>query len=332
MIFNDLKVSANEINLNGYILLHDSDSTSELIRGIEHKDKGTTIQSNTVFPVASVTKFLTALAIGQLIDQNCFTLDTSIKDILPSDVFFYDSSIQVKHLLSHTSGMPDYLDESSDESIEIDNRSLLHVRDYLKYFPKTKMEFTSGSTFKYHNGAYVYLALIIEKVTQLSYQTYINTMLLQPLGITNSGIFLASENRLNQAMGYVDLEANQNHLGLIPEMAGGDGGAYLNPHDFYQIIQAFKKGSILSPSLVKEFTTPFTPVSVIEDLYYGYGLWLKKSQNQYIPFVVGEDVGIQCKAIFSMTDDRFYWISTNTLQDIHPIVNLIDTIAFHENE
>ncbi len=65
------------------------------------------------FGIASGTKFLTALAIGKLIDKGLLSLDTKINRIVSAIRGLYDSSITIRHLLSHTSGMPDYFDKDA---------------------------------------------------------------------------------------------------------------------------------------------------------------------------------------------------------------------------
>ena len=266
-----------------------------------------------------------------MIDQGHFTLETKVSSLLDETIYFYDSQVEIKHLLSHTSGIPDYLDESMDEEVYIDNGSLRTTKDYLNYFPKREQEFQPGSKFKYHNGAFVLLALVIEQVSQMSYQTYINDVLCKPLGIENSGIYPTSIRHPHFAMGYVNLEQGKNYLGYIPEMAGGDGGATFSAHDFFLITEAFKAGKIISKSLVEAFVTPQIEASLEQNEAYGLGLWLKRTPKEIIPFVVGVDAGVQMKAAFSMNETKFTWIASNTNDDLSSVMGHFDQLAFGVN-
>ncbi len=167
--FKLLKQEAIKQKFNGHMLIIKNDEIIfEHTQGFQNQAKNIKISNQTIFHIASGTKFLTALAIGKLIDQKQLTLDAYAKDIVDLNIDSSFNKIQIKHLLSHTSGIPDYLDESIDDySAHIENKHLLKTSDYLKYFPKKPLEFEPGKQFKYNNSAYVYLALIIEKLTNM---------------------------------------------------------------------------------------------------------------------------------------------------------------------
>jgi CubicO group peptidase (beta-lactamase class C family) len=284
------------------------------------------LSKDSVYPVASVTKFLTALAIGQLIDQKRVSLDAEVDTLIDLPTQHKDKQIKIRHLLSHTSGLPDYLDESSSEVVSIDNKKLLKVSDYLLYFPDKPMESKPGTIFKYHNGAFVYLALIIEKLSQMTYQEYINKYLLAPLGINNSGIYNVSELREHKAMGYLDINQSINHIGYIPEVSGGDGGAYFNAHDFHKLVIAFLNYEILSKQLTDAFLHPQIVVEEDKNVYYGLGLCLIKKDDKYVPHVIGVDAGMICKCHFFNQGHSFYWISSNSGQDIWELISIFDQV------
>jgi len=323
--FKQLITLAKSKNFSGHMLIIDEDQTFEFCQGYEDLEKENLITAESIFPIASGTKFLTALAIGQLIDQKKITLDTYVKDVLDLNIKSYAPDIKIKHLLSHTSGIPDYLDERINDLSKINNLKLCKVNDYIKLFPHGDMEFKPGSKFTYNDGGFVYLALIIEEVSKMSYQEYINHHLLKPLMIDRSGIFSTSSQHPHKVMGFINQDRTLTHIGHIPEMSGGDGGAYMNAYDFHQMIQAFLKGQIISHSLVELFTTPQIHVNEEENLYYGYGLWLKKCGQTYIPHVIGVDSGVRFKSMF--TNQTFYYVVSNTNDDIWDIMNEIENIA-----
>ncbi len=322
--FFQLNNLAKQKNFSGHIYVLTEDERFELCLGYEDQSSQIPISKKSVFPIASGTKFLTALAIGKLIDQGKITLDTYPKDILDLGITSYAHDIKIKHLLSHTSGIPDYLDENLQDTSKIDNKKLLETKDYLAYFPHTDMEFKPGSRFKYNDGAFVYLALIIEKLSHMSYQDFINLFIFKPLHIDQSGIFKTSSKMMHKVVGYVDQERKIPHVGYIPEMAGGDGGAYMNAYDFHRLIKDFFRGQIISDRLVKDFVTPHIQVDENETLFYGYGLWLKKCHDHYIPHVIGVDAGIRFKSLF--TENKFYYLVTNTNDDVWDMMEEMDKL------
>jgi CubicO group peptidase (beta-lactamase class C family) len=325
--YQRLMTMAHEKKFNGQILFVERNQRFEYIHGVEDINKQTSLSHQSIFSVASGTKFLTALAIGKLIDENKFTLETKAKDILDLGFEMYDDDIRIKHLLSHTSGIPDYLDESLDEHQEIDNLNLKEVSDYLRYFPRRPMDFKPGTRFQYNNSAFVYLALIIEHITHMSYQDYINHHLLEPLGIFRSGIFLASSSFHHKAWGYVDVRQQKTHIGYIPEMSGGDGGAYMQADDLMHILTSFMDHQILSKPLTLKFITPQVLADEKTEEWYGLGVWLKKKHDQFIPFVIGIDPGIRMKAYFDPIQNLYTWIASNVEEDIWDIFHLFDQVV-----
>ncbi len=317
-------------DFSGLVYLVEHQQIFEFFQGIEDHRLDTRISPQTAFGIASGTKFLTALAIGMLIDQNKLSLDTYVSELLTDQEYAYDKTVQIKHLLSHTSGIPDYLDEELPMNEDIDNLKLLSIRDYLPYFPKREKDFLPGTRFKYHNGAFVLLALIVEHVSGLTYQDFVNEELLKPLGIKNSGIFLSSEQRPYKAIGYLDYPKRITNLGAIPEMPGGDGGAYMSAPDFHTLIQAFRNNRILSKSLTQQFLQPQVLVDESKNLYYGYGLWLRKVDEIYLPYVIGVDAGIRFKAVFHPQKDQLYLIVTNTNDDIWDLMEMMEEMAISQ--
>ena len=117
-------------------------------RAAGHADRSNQIPNTlaTRFGIASGTKFLTALAIGKLIDGGKLSLTTRLRDCLAIDFPRYSPEITIRHLLTHTSGIPDYYDE--EKITDFDNftvavpwSELRGPRDYLAVFPDEAMKF-----------------------------------------------------------------------------------------------------------------------------------------------------------------------------------------------
>ncbi len=129
----------------------------------------------TRFGIASGTKFLTALAIGKLITAGKLSLSTRLQDCVALDFPHYSPEITIRHLLTHTSGIPDYYDEeqATDSEQFFVSRpwyELKGPRDYLAVFPDAPMKFSPGTRFSYSNGGYILLGIVIEELIGLPYQ------------------------------------------------------------------------------------------------------------------------------------------------------------------
>ncbi|HLE05179.1 MAG TPA: serine hydrolase domain-containing protein, partial [Anaerolineales bacterium] len=163
----------------------------------------------TRFGIASGTKFLTALAIGKLLEAQQLSFSTKLKDCLALDFPHYSPEITIRHLLTHTSGIPDYFDE--DKVADFDNFSLSvpwyelrGPRDYLALFPDEEMKFTPGERFAYSNGGYILLGVVVEELTGMKYQDFVEQAIFQAIGMHQSGYFALNQLPEKTALGYVE--------------------------------------------------------------------------------------------------------------------------------
>lgn len=292
--------------------------------GMEDRDKKIPINKDTLFAVASGTKFLTALAIGKLIDQKKLSLDTKAKDIYDLKMDWINSDITIKHLLSHTSGMSDYLDEDLlDDTkpiyFEVAYKDLINPKDFIPIFSKDKEKFSPGERFNYNNQGYVYLAIIIEEVSKISYKDYINNEILKPLRIIKSGIYHLNDFPEHTALGYLSHEDSTTNFDLLPYQAGGDGGAIMNLCDMKKLWESFFNFQIISPGLVDQFMHPQVVVDEKTDNYYGLGLWLKKEKDGIFPILYGGDPGISFTTSYHPILKKFKFAVSNTSEGVWDI-------------
>jgi len=141
------------------------------------------VGTNTVFQIGSVTKLFTALAIFQLAEKEKLSLTDNIQTYLPT---FPDKgySITIEHLLTHSSGIKDYMQmDSSDPFIMRKDFTNLEVIDFFKEEP---LAFEPGTKSSYSSSGTFLLGYIIEKVAGMSYQHYIEEHIFRKAGMTNS--------------------------------------------------------------------------------------------------------------------------------------------------
>lgn len=145
--------------------------------------------------IGSCSKMFTAAAVLQLIEQQKLALDAKLVDVLPNSTAYQDldmikgtdyiSNITIQQLLNHSSGLPEYfLEADDDREIAIHGDSTLRFTPWqlIELAKKTgKPNFKPGTGFKYCNTGFILLGLIIEKVSGLRYEDYIQQYILNPL-------------------------------------------------------------------------------------------------------------------------------------------------------
>src|SRR5262245_50709006 len=165
-------------------------------RAAGYADRSNKIENTpeTRFGIASGTKFFTALAIGKLIEAQKLSFSTKLTDCVALNFPCYSPEITIRHLLTHTSGIPDYYDEEQIADFNTFTLStpwyaLKGPKDYLAVFPDGAMKFAPGERFAYSNGGYILLGVVIEELTGLKYQDFVEQAIFQAIGMTQSGYF-----------------------------------------------------------------------------------------------------------------------------------------------
>ncbi len=143
-------------------IIKDGKIIHEQYYGKASLEKNTPVTKNTMFRVYSTTKLITATAIFQLIEKEKITLNDFVHDHLTYIPTAW-KAIQIKHLLTHSSGLPDMIHYDSHQS----DKALLTE------LAKEKMLFDAGERFTYNQTNYWLLALIIKKVTGISFDDYV---------------------------------------------------------------------------------------------------------------------------------------------------------------
>ncbi|MBG9377910.1 serine hydrolase [Panacibacter sp. DH6] len=139
------------------------------------------------FPIASISKLFTATAILQLHEQGRLKITDAVAKYLPQ---FPYADVTIRHLLSHTSGLPPY-NAFFDKYHEKDPQRVFTNRDFLPGVVANKqpLVYKPGDNGNYDNINFLVLALIIEKLSGLSYESYIQKNILTPAGMTETVFF-----------------------------------------------------------------------------------------------------------------------------------------------
>jgi len=292
-VINTINKTAFATNFSGVVSIF-KDSRAILHKAFGYRDIKNQLlnQTDTVFGTASGTKLFTALGIGALIDLGELTLDTTVGDISQEYRGFINERATIQQLLSHTSGIFDYYDEEIDRDFdnfktEIPWCELETPKDYWPIFKDKKMKFKPGERFSYSNGGFVFLGMIIEKISGQLYRDFISETVLKPAGMTHSGFFAGNDLPRNTAIGYLEDRCRTN-IFQLPIRGAGDGGMYTTSGDLNSFWQSLFSYQIISRNLLSEYLKTQWKF----DERRGYGLGIYKRLDDSMFYIVGGDAGV----------------------------------------
>ena len=154
---------------------------------------------DTAFRIASLTKQFTAMAVMQLQERGKLKVDDPLCKYIDKCPPSW-SPITIRHLLTHTSGIPNYSSlPRLDEEISV--RQYTRA-EFVGVFRDLPLQFTPGENYRYSNSAYYLLGLIIERVSGKNYGDFIRENIFVPLGMTSSGYGDLHSVIRNRADGY----------------------------------------------------------------------------------------------------------------------------------
>lgn len=220
-----LMEQASNNHFHGSILLADSNGIL-LSKGYGYancKDKVKN-KPSTRYQIASLTKQFTAIAVMQLQEKGLLRTDDPVQNYLEG--YPNGDSITIKHLLSHTSGIPDFLEEELLD-IELERAPL---DQFIGRFIDKPLEFRPGQMFNYSNSGYILLTKIIETITNEAYGDVIQELIFDPLGMKNSGFFASPED-ISPTVGYLCLNREMIKAPIV--YGYGESGLYSTVEDLY---------------------------------------------------------------------------------------------------
>ena len=287
----------------------------------------------TRFSIASGTKFFTALAIGKLIAAQKLAFSSKLKDCLALNFRQYSPEITIRHLLTHTSGIPDYFDEEKITDFDHFTVSrpwyeLTGPRDYLAVFPDEPMKFPPGTRFSYSNGGYILLGVVIEELTGLKYQDYVEQAIFRAIGMHRSGYFAFNQLPEKTALGYIEEAGSwRTNIYNLPIIGASDGGAYTTIEDLATLWKTFWGNEILPQELVEAYAVPYVKAELEgEHTYYGHGLWLEAGvSGQPEVYMTGCDAGVSFRSSVKRDTDLQVTVISNTTNGAWPVVQDIES-------
>jgi CubicO group peptidase (beta-lactamase class C family) len=234
----------------------------------------------TRFLIGSISKQFTATAILQLVERGALNLDETVVRFFPSFPA-YGAHITVRHLLTHTSGIREYLMDDFWNDPQHLQREMTQneVVNMILSYPSG--DFVPGSRHVYCNSGYVLLGAMIEELSSMSYQDYINTHILRPLGMKQTIIGTSSTIEIPaRAKGYIrDQGGNPVRAPYTMATIGwGDGNLISTVGDLFIWHQGWQHTPLLGSEMMHEMFNPY----VLTDgtcTSYGFGWFINNRRG-----------------------------------------------------
>ncbi len=293
-------------------------------------------KQNMIFHVGSITKQFTAAAIMKLWESGEINLQVSINEYLPKEYQSeYWNKVTIHHLLSHTSGIPDY-----DDAKYYDQKMMGFcfgetVTKIIKEAGQKKLEFEPGSKWGYCNVGYTILGIILEKETGQKYSDIIKNYFLKPLGMNSTSFheenYIAANNHAKGSRWDKEnnkwIEDTEKILTTVP-----DGGMISTCEDLYKwsTVLEGKRPDLLSQKIVKLMTTAvINTCTPFGD--YGYGLYIDNSSGVTRIYHSGWIVGFTSNfSVYPEIELFIALLSNNTTNELRKITLELQNIIFKQ--
>ena len=291
--------------------------------GLADKSNAVPNTRDTRFATASAGKAFVAAAILSLVEEGRLRLSDTLGSLLELDLKAIDPAITVEQLLTHTSGIPDYFDETvMDDYAElwqsVPNYRIRGGRDLLPLFIDNPMAYPPGERFQYNNTGYTVLGLILEAVSGQSFDECLRQRVFDPLRMTRTGYFELDRLPDGCAQHYIyDPVRGEYYTNIysIDAKGSGAGGAYVTVGDIERFWDGLLGCRLFSPALTEAMLSIHS-TSPDEDSY-GFGIWLGNSRpDGSLPYITGSDPGVSFISSFDRRTGRLITIVSNTADNV----------------
>ncbi|MEA2011408.1 MAG: serine hydrolase domain-containing protein, partial [Actinomycetota bacterium] len=283
---------------------------------------------STRFATASGTKTFTGIAVCQLIEAGKLSPNTRLADVVDCSFPRFDPAVTIHHLLTHTSGVPDYfeeeeLDAQADFGDVFGDLPVYRVRgpsDLLPLFQNEAMKFNPGQRFSYSNGGYVLLGLAIEAATGSAYADYVERHVFARAGMTASGFFEMDDLPSHTAFGYLD--DGRTNIYEVPVKGMPDGGAFVTAPDVSSFWDALFGHRLLGPKMTTALLHPYVAADPggDDERHYGFGLWMAAKDGAVSRYTsTGADPGVAYVSAHFVPENVELTILGNTESDAWPL-------------
>lgn len=289
------------------------------------------INSHTHFQLASISKQFTAVAIMQLKEKNLLSYDDPIYKHIQG--FPYDSSLTIRSLLTHRSGLSDYaynMDKMYDKKVPLTNQKVVEMMIKLK----PHIDYRPNARFNYNNTNYMLLAYIVEKLSGENFRAYAKKNIFEAAGMTETFIYDPSHPEMLEkaATGYIPRRGGPavsdfNHLDGV----NGDKGIYSTVEDLHRWDNALNEEKLVKSSTLEEAFTPQHTIPNTLTKNYGFGWRLTQLDNgEWLTYHTGWWHGFKNYYLHNAKDNSSIIILGNMAGHSLAKVNIVQSILYPE--
>jgi CubicO group peptidase (beta-lactamase class C family) len=300
--------------------------------GWADKENKIPFTSATLASMGSITKSFTAVAILKLWEKDKIELTDPLKKFFPT-VPPDKANITIHQLLTHSSGFTEFLENDQGDYEKIGTRKYLH-----RAFTQP-LAFAPGSQSIYTNVGMSILGIIIEKISGLTYEAFLQKEILNPVGIKNIGYQYPVRKGVQIAHGYqkgVDWGTHQGHF----KKAGGgpywnlkaNGGLEASLDEMYLWIKAISTHQILSIATTEKMFYPHVVEAGTDSFYYfGYGCNISTSRRNTKVIDNGGSNGIYFARILRLPEEEveFYMVTNESSIGTNRVLPNITQLYFY---
>jgi CubicO group peptidase (beta-lactamase class C family) len=279
-------------------------------RGLANVAANTSNDTQTKFHVGSITKQFTAASILQLQEKNLLSLNDPLTKYFPS--LSKTKPVTLKHMMNHTSGL---FELNASKALFSQH---LESHDFIKALENQDLYFKPGEQWRYSNSAYVVLALIIEKVSGLSFDQYLKTNIFSPLGMKDSAIYNNNRPLTHTATGYAVVD-EKTVKALDPGVSSlhgnwnGATGLISTVDDLFIWNEALHSGNVLSDKAYSEtITATVLPKGFKPPVEYGFGIAVERIAGFTALGHAGEAPGFHAELLWLPNEKITFVFLANT--------------------
>lgn len=259
----------------GNVLFRQGDSLFYTSYGMANYQNNEPLKPESRFELASVSKPITAIAIMQLVSANKISLDSKLQDIFQDWPY---SNITIRHLLSHRSGLPNYMYLA--ENCQSDPLHVFCNSDVVQLFTQVQPDLWSkpDKKFNYCNSNYALLASVVEEISEMPYEEYLLSHVFAPIGMDSSFAYsdLPTENIPGLAQAYTARFKPFDAFFLNGTV--GDKRSFSTLLDLLKLDKALYRGELLADSIIELMYEPQTKFNR-KGQSYGLGWRLRLREN-----------------------------------------------------
>ena len=289
--------------------------------GLANVEHEAPVTDRTVFQSGSVGKQFTATAVMLLVEDGALSLDDTLSRFYPEGPPAW-GAITLRHLLTHTSGLPNYTDG------RVDYRRDYTEDDLVRLAFDLPLDFTPGTQWRYSNTGYVLLGALVQRVTGAHYGDVLRTRVFEPAGMATARVISEADLVPHRAAGYRLVDGEwQNQTWVSPVLnTTADGSLYLSLRDYLAWDQSLRSRSLLAAG---SWTAMFEPVRLVSGRRhpYGFGWEVDRIGGQDVQRHGGSWQGFQTHIARYLADDLTVVVLANLAQ-ARP-ARISDAIAAH---